>query len=283
VLIQPSTFAVPYKFTGKERDPESGLDDFDARFYSSPFGRFMTPDWEAKPTDVPYANFGNPQSLNLYSYVQNNPTTTGDPDGHECDACATAMNFLSAAANAWTSDNALGAGRQTQTTETGRIGAAVGDFGATVTGGVETLVGGGGNVGGLALDLTGGGAVLGVPINVAATGLMLHGGGTTAAGFYNLFKQGGTYTRRDDDNKVQRSGRTNDLDRRQGEHARAEETKDLKFKTELKTNSKAAQRGHEQMLHDQHQPPLNKVQPISPNNPNKAAYMKAAKKRLKNN
>jgi len=71
-----------YKFTGKERDPESGLDDFDARFYSSPFGRFMTPDWEAKPTDVPYANFGNPQSLNLYSYVQNNPTTVGDPDGH---------------------------------------------------------------------------------------------------------------------------------------------------------------------------------------------------------
>jgi hypothetical protein len=33
-------------------------------------------------TPVPYANFGNPQSLNLYSYVENNPTTTGDPDGH---------------------------------------------------------------------------------------------------------------------------------------------------------------------------------------------------------
>lgn len=75
-----------YKFTGKERDLESGLDDFDARFYSSPFGRFMTPDWEAKPTDVPYANFGNPQSLNLYSYVQNNPTTVGDADGHSPDA-----------------------------------------------------------------------------------------------------------------------------------------------------------------------------------------------------
>jgi hypothetical protein len=42
----------------------------------------MQPDWAAKPTDVPYANFGNPQSLNLYSYVQNNPTTVGDPDGH---------------------------------------------------------------------------------------------------------------------------------------------------------------------------------------------------------
>jgi len=42
----------------------------------------MTPDWAAKPTNVPYASFGNPQSLNLYSYVENNPTTMGDSDGH---------------------------------------------------------------------------------------------------------------------------------------------------------------------------------------------------------
>ncbi len=84
-----STAPVPqhYKFTGKERDAESGLDEFGARYYSYAMGRFMTPDWEAKPTDVPYANFGNPQSLNLYSYVQNNPTTVGDPDGH-CPPCA---------------------------------------------------------------------------------------------------------------------------------------------------------------------------------------------------
>jgi RHS repeat-associated protein len=72
----------PNHFTGKERDSESGLDMFGARYYGSSFGRFMTPDWAAKPTNVPYANFGNPQSLNLYSYVQNNPTTVGDPDGH---------------------------------------------------------------------------------------------------------------------------------------------------------------------------------------------------------
>ena len=71
-----------YKFTGKERDPESGLDNFGARFDASTIGRFMIPDWAAKPTAVPYANFGNPQSLNLYSYAENNPTTFGDPDGH---------------------------------------------------------------------------------------------------------------------------------------------------------------------------------------------------------
>jgi len=72
----------PYKFTSKERDTESGLDMFGARYYGSSLGRFMTPDWATKPTNVPYAHFGNPQTLNLYSYVQNNPTTMGDPDGH---------------------------------------------------------------------------------------------------------------------------------------------------------------------------------------------------------
>ena len=71
-----------YKFTGKERDPESGLDDFGARYYSSAIGRFMTPDWSALPAPVPYAELGNPQTLNLYSYVSNNPLTGIDPDGH---------------------------------------------------------------------------------------------------------------------------------------------------------------------------------------------------------
>ena len=72
-----------HKFTGKERDAESGLDMFGARYYASTLGRFVTPDWAAKPTAVPYAHYGNPQSLNLYGYVENNPTTFGDPDGHE--------------------------------------------------------------------------------------------------------------------------------------------------------------------------------------------------------
>jgi len=69
--------------TGKERDSESGLDMFGARYYGSSLGRFMTPDWAAKPITVPYANFGNPQSLNLYSYVTNNPLTLLDDDGHD--------------------------------------------------------------------------------------------------------------------------------------------------------------------------------------------------------
>jgi RHS repeat-associated protein len=71
-----------YKFTGKERD-ETGLDYFGARYYSNGLGRFITPDWAAKAIPVPYAEFGDPQSLNLYSYVRNVPTKLIDPDGHQ--------------------------------------------------------------------------------------------------------------------------------------------------------------------------------------------------------
>lgn len=82
-----------YKFTGKERDPESGLDNFGARYDSSQFGRFMTPDWSEKPMGVPYAQVGDPQSLNLYSYVQNNPLSRADPDGH-CALCAGIQDLI---------------------------------------------------------------------------------------------------------------------------------------------------------------------------------------------
>jgi RHS repeat-associated protein len=65
-----------YKFTGKERDSESGLDNFGARYDSSQYGRFMTPD--------PLLNSGHPwdpQTWNRYSYVRNNPLSNIDPTG----------------------------------------------------------------------------------------------------------------------------------------------------------------------------------------------------------
>ena len=74
--------ATTHKFTGKERDSESGLDNFGARYNSSSMGRFMTPDWAAKPVTVPYAKFGDPQTLNLYTYVENSPLNRIDADGH---------------------------------------------------------------------------------------------------------------------------------------------------------------------------------------------------------
>ncbi len=56
----------------------------------------MVPDWAAKPAAVPYAEFGNPHSLNLYGYVGNNPLLHADPDGH----CWPAQSCYQALANA---------------------------------------------------------------------------------------------------------------------------------------------------------------------------------------
>jgi RHS repeat-associated protein len=68
------------RYTGKERDTESGNDYFGARYYGSSTGRFMSPD----DADGSFSNPNIPQSWNLYGYVQNNPLTNVDPDGHDC-------------------------------------------------------------------------------------------------------------------------------------------------------------------------------------------------------
>lgn len=81
----------PYLFTGKERDSESGLDYFGARYFGSTMGRFMSPDFGGPipnmPDPVPWADFENPQSLNLYSYGFNNPLSNTDSDGHDVNIC----------------------------------------------------------------------------------------------------------------------------------------------------------------------------------------------------
>jgi RHS repeat-associated protein len=67
------------EFTGKERDAETGLDYFGARYMSSAQGRFTSP-------DEPFAgqHTDEPQSWNMYVYVRNNPLRYTDPDGRDC-------------------------------------------------------------------------------------------------------------------------------------------------------------------------------------------------------
>lgn len=68
-----------WKFTTYERDSESGLDYAAARYYSNGLGRFLSLDPLA-------GDLSNPQSLNRYSYVTNDPITYRDPTGQgECD------------------------------------------------------------------------------------------------------------------------------------------------------------------------------------------------------
>jgi RHS repeat-associated protein len=73
--MTPSTVGVsPNHFTGKERDAESGLDDFPARYFTSSMGRWMTPDIMGGHAD-------DPQTLNKYAYARNNPVSLTDPTG----------------------------------------------------------------------------------------------------------------------------------------------------------------------------------------------------------
>lgn len=73
------------RFTSKERDSETGLDYFGARYFSAAQGRFTSPDWSQTPQAIPYADLRNPQTFNLYVYVGNNPLSFTDSDGHALD------------------------------------------------------------------------------------------------------------------------------------------------------------------------------------------------------
>ena len=68
---------VRQKFTGYERDDETGLDYAQARYYANRQGRFTSPD----PVIVTPERFYDPQQFNLYSYVRNNPLRFVDPTG----------------------------------------------------------------------------------------------------------------------------------------------------------------------------------------------------------
>ncbi len=73
-MAKTNTCPQNYKFTGYERDPETGLDYAFARYYSARLGRFLSAD--------PLAGAVNdPQSLNRYAYVSNNPVNFIDPLG----------------------------------------------------------------------------------------------------------------------------------------------------------------------------------------------------------
>lgn len=91
--------------TQKERDDETKLDYFLARYYSSNQGRFTSPDeFTGGPTELFvhvaahnalfYAEVAEPQSLNKYQYCLNNPLRYVDPDGHQT---ATADDIWNAA------------------------------------------------------------------------------------------------------------------------------------------------------------------------------------------
>jgi RHS repeat-associated protein len=85
---QPSGLASePYQFSQKERDAESGLHYFEARYLASHTGRFISVD---PISTLDMKGLGRqPQSLNLYAYAQNNPLKYTDPMGLEVSVTTT--------------------------------------------------------------------------------------------------------------------------------------------------------------------------------------------------
>ena len=162
--------------TSKERDTETGLDYFLARYYSSSLGRFVNPDeFTGGPDELfdfvdvaaenPtfYADLTNPQSLNKFQYAYNNPLRYIDPDGHEPELSG---------GDDCTTEKAAGAAKGAA------IGAAVGTVvGGLVGGGGGTLVAPGvGTVGGGYAGVTtgaamgaGAGAIIGGAIGAGIT------------------------------------------------------------------------------------------------------------------
>jgi RHS repeat-associated protein len=84
--FQPRQIHEPYQFTQKERDRESGLQYFEARYQAAVLSRFITPDMKYADPDGLEAGdmvafLANPQKINLYAYVLNNPVKLVDPTG----------------------------------------------------------------------------------------------------------------------------------------------------------------------------------------------------------
>jgi RHS repeat-associated protein len=83
-----------YKFTAKERDSESGLDNFGARYNSSSMGRFMSPD----PVFFQAEMLTDPQRFNQYAYVRNNPLALVDPKGEAIELTCSSSDANTCAA-----------------------------------------------------------------------------------------------------------------------------------------------------------------------------------------
>ncbi len=84
LLSSTSRQACAFWYDGTAAGRLVGLDFFGARYFSGAQGRFTSPDWSEKPEGVPYADFKDPQTLNLYGYLRNSLLSHADPDGH-CD------------------------------------------------------------------------------------------------------------------------------------------------------------------------------------------------------
>jgi RHS repeat-associated protein len=184
--------AVRQQFTGKERDTETSLDYFLARYYSANLGRFTSPDeftggpdelydFAIDASDNPtfYADLHEPQSLNKYTYCYNSPLVYTDEDGHQGikdrlkEAASATVDLVGGYARGVASSLTFGYVGAPSSDDSGysRLGQTIGTVHVGVQGG--TIAG----TGGATIIGTGGAAALtGVPVAAVV------GGGAMVAG-----------------------------------------------------------------------------------------------------
>ena len=255
-----ASFDGRHRFTGKERDSESDLDYFLARYYSGPMGRFLSVDPESAGADPEF-----PQTWNAYAYVNNNPLKLVDPDGRVVfTAAALAYLAFEVVSTAIDVVNAVQTVRDPNATTADKAVAVVGA------------------VAGLALPGPTGTGATAVAKGVRAAGNAIDAASDSSkalkAANAAQDAKGGTYTLVDrNTGKVRRTGMTNNLERRRKEHQRGKETGDLDFVIDKQSDNPAARRGREQRLYDEHKKTadLNRRRPIAPNNPKLKEYLKA--------
>lgn len=196
------------QFTGKERDNETGLDYFEARYYGAVYGRFTSPDeftggpdelfdFAEDAADNPtfYADLLEPASLNKYVYCYNNPLNYIDPDGHD-GVKEWLTNTLNGAASAFAEDNGL-KGLDAPQTKTGRAighGVALVQSAVEIVGGAAAIIVGGGEaIVTSPAAATGVGAVVpaaGVAAAAVGTAGVLHGSAVAGNTLGNIFRKG---------------------------------------------------------------------------------------------
>lgn len=185
----------------------------------------------------------NGTNFNRYWYGNNNPYKFTDPDGRYVESALDVAFIVADVAD-------------------------ISSNGLNWTNGISLAA----NVVGLALP---GATGLGPGTRAIAAGVDAARGADDVA-------KGGTYVLRNSDDVVVRTGRTNDLARREREHGR--EHPDTTFEVDRRTDDYATQRGREQVIYDQNPQARaenggrNKQRPVSERNKRREEYEEAARK-----